>query len=171
MKTILSLFSILFVGNLLAQSKADLAIRAKMIVHSDFTDFVIEDLKTIDREYVIKELASEGVFDCIFYKVTHPQTFNACSYYLCYSSCNKRFYRLSGFRTSEFNEFYNYELLVCKPSNGGHNKIRQLRREIFATVKIDEIDLKAYYSEYYKNFKNSLFDKSSCYRATMINKY
>ena len=177
---------VIFLLNLLglikayAQIDSLLEIRAMLIAESDFSNFNVVNnndfllFYDVRENYTIDSLKSEGIYDCYFFKVTplskiYTKNCISCSYYLAYSTITKVFYKLSGFKNSEFAEFYNTVLLggnVSFPSKMRNNK--QRKAFLLANVHIENVDLKDYCRMYYRKYSNCSFDTSSCYRKTII---
>jgi hypothetical protein len=179
---------ILFISllNLLCAIKANaqydslLKIKAMLIVEADFSNYnVVNNQKLllfddVRKGYSIDSLKSEGIYDCYFFKITPNAHIKncPCSYYLAYSINTKEFYKLSGFKNSEFAEFYNEVLLggsVSFPKKMRNNK--QRKAFILMNAYIESIDLGDYYRRYYKNYLTCSVDTSSCYRKTLIIAY
>lgn len=175
--------NVLCVVKAYAQYDSLLKIKAMLIVEGDLSNFdvinnqAVLSLNDVRNNYSIDTISSDRIYDCYFLKVTpliksYINSCTVCSYYLAYDANANRLYRLSGFKNSEFAEFYNRVLLgggVLFPKKMRNNKER--RKYIFANISIDGIDLKDYYRRYYLNNRNSLYDTSSCYRKIIITAY
>lgn len=157
-----------FVSN--AQVTENLKNRAVLLVHADYNDFFIsENLRTIDSiisDYNLTQLKVDGILECYLFSVK-PNCIHCdqCEYILAYSNLEHRYFKLKGFRNNEFNEFYNLLLLSSKDSS------KEKVSEIIKKVRIEGYDLEKAYMHYYKNYKNSLFDDSSCFRKAIIREY
>lgn len=152
----------------------DIKNRALLIVAVDFTDANLNMQEDFFSNYSIVTLKSKGIDECTFFKIK-PSCKDAscdCNYYLVYSNYDKRFYKLVGFKNSEFAEFYNRVLL------GGaitfYEKMKNHRKKldyIYKNTQVEELNFLLLYDVYCLNDRNSAFDTSSCFRKTRITAY
>ena len=148
--------------------------RTVLLVHSDIEDFYInteeENFDQIIQRYNVLTLKSKGTFNCEYFRVNIKS--DSCFLFLAYSLTHKRFYRLRGFKTNEFNEFYNLELqggaVTFTENIKGRKKILKY---ILESVSIENLNLSALYNDYYNKPQSCLIDKSSCYRQSIIHNY
>lgn len=175
-----SILAVLYTQRTFGQHDSLLKTRAVLIVEGDLFEFsnlnsnTIFCLDSILSKYTLDTLKSDGISGCSFFKVqpkfiSYPNELKTCCYYLAYSRFNNRFYKLTGFKNSEFSEFYNIILLGGGVSFQGIIKNNKKRlKYILGNVSIDEINIKTLYYYYYFDDRNSAFDSSSCYRKSII---
>ncbi len=144
---------------------------AVMLVHADHNDFYFENkeniIDTILKYYEVTILDHEEILECVFLSIKSKCVeCEECAYILAYSDQEERFFRLQGFKYNEFNDFYNLVL------NSGRIHLKKNNwKHIKKTVFIQHYNLEKAYAKYYKNYKASLFDETSCYRKSIIIAY
>ncbi len=148
--------------------------RAALIAMTDFMDgnFIEADIIHIDslmKWCSVSILKSDLIYECTFLKIKLSSC--NCHYYMVYDEGSKRFFKLSGFKNSEFGEFYNRVILSGGISFRRGMKNKEKQKYVFDNFKIENIDLQDYYKRYYHNHRNSAFDTSSCYRKSIITAY
>jgi hypothetical protein len=147
--------------------------RAIFIVHADLYDFYYSDsihLKEIHNRYLVTELKSVGIENCVFLEVKlKDSTVNCnCSFVIAYWNDEKRFFRISGFRFSEFTIFFNLVLLDRYLENSNKVSIRKMKKAILSHVSLEKYNFSDLYIKFYKNFENF---KNSCFQRKIINIY
>ncbi len=152
-----------------------LQMQAIMLVHADVTGFSISkeynSIEKIAQQYSSTALRVQGVNDCAVFKIVSTSPCCKCEFTLAYSFNDKNFYRLSGFRTNEFSDFYNFVLLSGGVPGLNPASSKKMRNYIFDNVVIEGYDIRRAYSAYYGRCENSMYDASSCYRKSVIREH
>lgn len=169
--------AILFFGlSAQSQDNSQLLKRAIMLVHADYSSFSLNSkdsvIKEIISDYEVRELKSKGFLETKFYTVK-PKCIECkeCFYVMAYYSPTKRFFKLKGFKNNEFTEFFNGVLMKEFPNISSKSPKKALKMLLEIPLEIEKFDLKIAYDKYYENYKESLFDSSSCYRKMQIQEY
>lgn len=140
---------------------------ALILVYADGGAYCWGSQDSVLKLLVINKLKySDG--ECVFFKITMrtacPPNFDmncSCNYFVAYNFIERRFYKLSGFRQSEFKEFYNRELVK---EYGLLKSKKETLDNIIAHVFIDDrLDIRKYYNAYCNNPDIALHDTASCY--------
>ncbi|MEW6773874.1 MAG: hypothetical protein AB1304_07735 [Bacteroidota bacterium] len=156
------------------QSLDNIKKQSILLVHSDFTNFSLlsNDVDSIIKNYSIKLLNSEGIHGWLFFQITPIcNECQECSYFIAYSENEQSFFRLKGFKNNDFTQFFN---LLLNSNYFPELKNKNYKRNIYRLsnlVKIEKIELSKLYSCYFKKYKASLFDTSSCYRKSFYIQY
>ena len=159
-----------------SQSIEGLEKRAALLVHADLTDFDIldkESLSDVYSIYNIKRLESSLIYECYFFEITNLpcQECKDCKMLLAYSSEEKRFFRLKGFKFNEFSVFYNAVLLGEYLANSSSNSKRRAKKILLKETKIEGYDISQLYEKYYHQKKVVKYDSESCYFKSVITIY
>jgi|GEM_PF-3007856 len=156
-----------------------LKLRATLKVLDDFTDYYflkkgdglnLDSIKLMCNVKVLQD--TDHLENCIILEVT-PTGCN-CQYLLAYDQFFKLFYKLSGFKVSEFTVFFNRVLrdnFHTPFVNGNRYNDRQFLKYLKGNVAIKGIDWALLYKEYYGKPLNCLFDKKSCSNQRVIVMY
>lgn len=176
MKKLVVIILLLYSYFLNGQSIEMLTKSAIMLTHAELTDFWISDstsFNAIIEKYSVKQLKNQGFKEDYLFLSVFPKekiNNNDCRLLLSYSFDEKRFYRLVGFRYSEFTIFFNhllysefYERSLKK------NKINEIKKGILKEVKIEGYDLNEIYKKNYMKNGKIKVDIESCYFKSIIN--
>ena len=146
-----------------------LKLRAELKVLDDCTDynfikteneFKVNDIK---MKCNVKILDSSQIENCVVFKII-PENCK-CDYFIAYDKFFKLFYKLSGFKVSEFTTFFDVLLSgpsVYKPDNINVNNSEEVLNYIVKNIKIEGVNWEKWYRTYYRNCNNSLHDSKSC---------
>lgn len=159
-----------------ANAKIDtLQMQAIMLVHADITGFSINSeyssIEKIVQDYNATVLQVKGVNDCLVFKIIPTSPCCKCEFVIAYNFNDKNFYRLLGFRTNEFSDFYNLVLLSGNVPNLKPASSKKIHNYILGSVAIEGYDIGNAYRRYYGKCKNSMYDTTSCYRKSIIRAY
>jgi hypothetical protein len=132
--------------------------QAILITHVEYDDFEIEkSLDDIFSKYEVTILDDDvSCYNGLFLLIKEAGK-ESCEHILAYD--NGTFYRLKGFKTSDFNIFFTYML----PSSQAKTS-KKGRRELY----IEKFDLEANYNLYYKKSKFRAYDPTSCIQIITI---
>ena len=135
--------------------------RAILIAHVEEYNFAVEgNLDDIFSKYEVSFLKQEGFYshNNIFLSIKKTNKDGGCEYILAYDGAF--FYRLKGFKTSDFNIFYQHmyiNLVSPYPT-------KKKRKKLY----IENFDLETNYNLYYKKSKLREFDPTSCGKIIII---
>lgn len=157
------------------QNTDTLEMQAILLVHADITNFALSDdcnsLDNILQNYDIESLKVKGVVDCLIFKIVPVSSVCKCELIIAYNYNDKEYYRLSGFRTNDFSDFYNLVLLSGNVPDLKPASAKKMLNYVLDNVVIEGYDLHIAYHTYYGEFKNSMYDTTSCYRKSTIRAY
>ena len=147
--------------------------RAIYIVHADLYDFYYTDslnFKNIQKSYNLIELKSSGFDDCIFFEIKSVDCTicKECSFLIVYWHSEKRYFRVSGFRFSEFTFLYNFVLLEKYLSNNKLVALKKIRKAILPELWLEGYNISDMYFRYYGKYENL---KNSCFQKMIIRVY
>lgn len=153
--------------------------RAVLIAHADFSDFSLPDSNGIDEvisQYRVRELKSSmATYNCYFLEVSplYCDSCQDCKMLVAYWKEERRFFRLKGFRYSEFSQFFNLVLLEkCSYlQNRVIKNTNKNRKLIFKDVFLEDYELTELYKSYYDKKGRLSIDATSCFLRSMIVDY
>lgn len=175
------IFSLLMVFPLFSfgQEMEKIINRAVLIAHADFSDFSLPDSNGIDgviSQYRVRELKSSmATYNCYFLEVSplYCGSCQDCKMLVAYWSEERRFFRLKGFRYSEFSQFFNFVLL--EKYSYSQNKViknnHKNRKLIFKDVFLEDYELAELYKSYYNKKGRLSIDTTSCFLRSIIVDY
>ncbi|NLL29089.1 MAG: hypothetical protein GX259_09855 [Bacteroidales bacterium] len=153
------------------QEKKEIIKSAVLIAHADFSDFSLLNSNGIDgiiNQYKVRDLKSSMpiAYNCHFLEVSPLYCWNCenCKMLIAYWERERRFFRLKGFRYSEFSQFFNFVLLK-KGMIKNTNKNRKL---IFEDFLIEDYELPELYKSYYDKKGRLSIDTTSCFLRSRI---
>ena len=176
MRKVLCISILFFALSAHSQVQNPLLKSAVMMVHSDYSSFSLNSKDSIIKEimsnYEVRYLKSKGFLETKFITVK-PKCLQCkeCFYVLAYYAPYKTFFKLRGFKNNEFTEFFHISLMQEFPNLSTKSSKRALKQLLKYPLEIEKFSLKIAYEKYYKNYKSSLFDSSSCYRKMQIREY
>lgn len=151
--------------------------RAVLIAHADLTDFTLPDSNGIDgviNQYKVRVLKSSIRTDnCYFLEISPFNYGSCCKMLVVYWYEEKRFFRLKGFRYSEFSQFFNLVLLgnYSYSQNSVIKNTIKNRKLIFKDFSLEDYELAELYKRYYVKKGRLSIDTTSCFLRSIIVDY
>lgn len=158
--------------NLFGQPQNELKIKCIDLIEADWSSGNLYPCDSVFNKYEVTQLELNGFIQCYAF-IVRPKcdACEECNYLLFYSQYNMKYYRLSGFLYNEYNDFYNFVLLNGRVRKADGNGVCNSWRQVKKAASIEGVDLISLHHNYYKSYKNCIYDPTSCYRKLRIIKY
>lgn len=150
--------------------------RAVLIAHADFSDFSLPDTNEINEvisQYIIRDLKSSmAISDCYFFEISPVYCGDCenCKMLIVYWYEERRFFRLKGFRYSEFSQFF--KLVLLQKYSYSKNRIikntNKNRKLIFKDFFLQDYELTEFYRSYYDKKGRLSIDITSCFLRSRL---